>query len=241
MAITNAVKEEGQWVPPMFKPKEKPLVYIPTSDHTAEERDKLRKVMGVIYPVMALPQDIIGDLKTISMRFSAHNWSMLDWGRYYLTKFPDPEGLDHVISRTSILCPVYMARFKAYRWSGEKDDKIQIFLAKVWISIKGLSLHHRNRVDINKLTVKFTHLANVDEDTLSKIDIQEVKPMIDCDNLDSIPKEFNTVTDNQLWTKILTLRDPILNQGKLEKWEEMDRHYQRIGSYRSSVGEREID
>lgn len=85
-----------------------------------------------------------------------------------------------------------------------------------------MPLHHWTRVDINKLVyklvVRFTDLIDVDEDTLSKSDIQETKAVVGCDNPDSIPKEFNAVIENQLYTikirvtaRIFMPRDPALN------------------------------
>lgn len=72
---TNAAKEAGHWVPLVFKPKEKPIIYIPTSDHAVEERDKLTKMVWVIYPSHGSPQpqNIIGGLKAIFVRFVAYN------------------------------------------------------------------------------------------------------------------------------------------------------------------------
>lgn len=46
---------------------------IPTSDQAMDERGKLRKIMGVVYPGHGSPSvnNIIGGLRSISAKFAA--------------------------------------------------------------------------------------------------------------------------------------------------------------------------
>lgn len=46
---------------PIVKPNPKPTIYIPVSDQAAEEKERLRRMMGVVYPEHGTPsaEDIL--------------------------------------------------------------------------------------------------------------------------------------------------------------------------------------
>lgn len=59
-------------------------------------------------------------------------------------------------------------------------------------------IHHWNKTDINKLIVKLVHLIDIDEDAVTKANLQAAKIHIGCDNVDVVPSEFHAVIGNQL-------------------------------------------
>lgn len=72
--------------------------------------------------------------------------------------------LSLVASKTLVPCKEYKAGFRVCRWTGEVEDQFYSFQLVAWIEIRGLSIHHWNRVDIGKLMSKFTHILDIDED-----------------------------------------------------------------------------
>lgn len=81
---SNAMAIEGQKdrLPALVPLKTKPVAFIMLSDQAAEERSKLAKIMGVVYPGHGEPsvEDMIGGLRVISASFGQYNWSFTDWG-----------------------------------------------------------------------------------------------------------------------------------------------------------------
>lgn len=176
-------------------------------------------MIGVIYPGHGSPSvnDIIGGISAISKQFANHNWDLVDNGKYFLTRFPSERRLTHVASRTSNPCRQHEVGFMVYRWTDQEENLFQIFPVTACVSIRGSPLHHWNRADLAKLVTKFSHLLDVDENTVKKTNVEADKVRIGCDSEHLIPKEFHAVIDSQLCRiridihcKMVTPRDPIL-------------------------------
>lgn len=86
-----------------------------------------------------------------------------------MAKFPNQEGLNHAMGRTSIPCNDYKAGFTVYRWSGEEDD--QVFPITAWLKIEGIPLRPGNRQDISKLLIKNAYVIKVYDHAVEKVNI----------------------------------------------------------------------
>lgn len=168
------------------KPKPKATIYILTSDQAAQEKERLSKFMGFIYPGHGKPSGedmIIGGLRAISVGFARYDWALANLGRYCLAKLSDADGLNHAISKTSIPCRDHNSGFTVYRWSGQEHDQIQIFPVTASLSNRGLPLNHWNRTDLGKIVTKLAHVVDVDEDTIEKAIYLREKFVLDAKEL----------------------------------------------------------
>lgn len=125
-----------------------------------EEHHRLSRTLGVLYLGHGSPfvEDMKDGLAALSEEFGSFNWVIYEYGNKFLTYFPTEATLSFAASKTSVPCRDYRAKFRVCRWNRDEDDKFYSFPIVAWIEIKGLPLHHWNRVDMSNLLVKFAHI-----------------------------------------------------------------------------------
>lgn len=84
------------------------------------------------------------------------------------------------------------------RWTGEEESQFYSFPVVAWMEIRGLQIHHWNRVDTSKLMVKFAHIIDIHENTNQKTKLDCARIKVGCDNLAAIPPQINAVMGGRL-------------------------------------------
>lgn len=163
------------------------------------EQQRLSRTLGVLYPehenlsIEDMKEGLIALLKD----YPDFNWIIYDGGIKFYTYFPSEAGLFFAGSRTLVPCRGHEAGFRVFRWNREEDDQLYTIPTAAWVEIRGLSIHHWNRMDINKLMIKFAHVIHINEDTSQKKKLDCGRVKVGCNSVQAVPSEFNVVLGSQ--------------------------------------------